>query len=76
MRVPQVFGPVRIYRGMTQEREPDVEQVRCLHCRHVYTKPFSGSTVGRNPGCPECGYVGWLSVLVPLGKPMRPTSAA
>ena len=41
-----------------------MEDVRCLGCRHVYAKPAQGSTASRNPGCPKCGYVGWLSLLI------------
>ena len=36
-----------------------LETVRCLECRAVYSKPVRGGTVQANPGCPECGYVGW-----------------
>ena len=38
------------------------ESVRCLECGTVYAKPARGGTARSNPGCPECGYVGWLSV--------------
>jgi hypothetical protein len=38
-----------------------VESVRCLECGAVYAKPFGGGTVRENPGCPDCGYVGWMS---------------
>jgi hypothetical protein len=37
-----------------------VEGVRCLECGVVYAKPQGGGTVRENPGCPECGYVGWI----------------
>jgi hypothetical protein len=43
-----------------------LESVRCLECGVVYSKPSGGNTVEKNPGCPECGYVGWLSAAVPL----------
>ncbi len=43
-----------------------VESVRCLECGLVYSKPAGGGTVRANPGCPECGYLGWLSVAIPL----------
>jgi hypothetical protein len=33
--------------------------VRCLECGAVYAKPTGGGTVRQNPGCPECGYIGW-----------------
>src|SRR5206468_5027979 len=39
-----------------------VESVRCLECGAVYAKPAGGGTVRDNPGCPECGYVGWSDV--------------
>ena len=42
------------------------ESVRCLACGAVYAKPAQGGTARANPGCPECGYVGWLSVKVPV----------
>jgi hypothetical protein len=38
-----------------------VESVRCLECGSVYAKPSKGGTVRENPGCPECGYVGWVA---------------
>jgi hypothetical protein len=38
-----------------------VESVRCLECGAVYAKPSGGGTVRENPGCPECGYVGWMA---------------
>ena len=36
-----------------------VESVRCLECGLVYAKPSGGGTVQANPGCPDCGYLGW-----------------
>jgi hypothetical protein len=42
-----------------------VERVCCLECGTNYVKPAGGSTAHRNPGCPRCGYVGWISALVP-----------
>jgi hypothetical protein len=41
------------------------ESVRCLECSEVYAKPLAGGTVEKNPGCPLCGYVGWI----PLTRP-------
>jgi hypothetical protein len=38
-----------------------VESVRCLGCGAVYAKPSGGGTVRENPGCPDCGYVGWMA---------------
>jgi predicted nucleic acid-binding Zn-ribbon protein len=43
------------------------QEVRCLGCGTVYAKA-RGSTVSKNPGCPECGYVGWLSAKVPVSE--------
>jgi hypothetical protein len=30
----------------------------------VYAKPTGGGTVQANPGCPDCGYVGWAGTHV------------
>jgi predicted nucleic acid-binding Zn-ribbon protein len=40
------------------------QTVTCLECGTMYPKPASGTTTARNPGCPNCGYVGWLEVEV------------
>jgi len=45
-----------------------IESVRCLECGSVYAKPAGGGTARDNPGCPDCGYVGWLSVSVPVTR--------
>jgi hypothetical protein len=37
-----------------------LESVLCLECGAVYAKPSDGGTVRQNPGCPDCGYVGWI----------------
>jgi hypothetical protein len=37
-----------------------VDSVRCLDCATVYSKPRAGGTMSKNPGCPHCGYVGWV----------------
>jgi hypothetical protein len=54
-----------------------VETVRCLECGAVYSKPSKGGTVRANPGCPECGYLGWLSTSIPFSEdaPRRRSSA-
>lgn len=39
-----------------------LESVRCLGCGKVYAKPAGGGTAATNPGCPECGYLGWLGL--------------
>jgi predicted nucleic acid-binding Zn-ribbon protein len=46
-----------------------LESVRCLECGFVYAKPTGGGTAAKNPGCPECGYVGWLAVSIPFRAP-------
>ena len=43
-----------------------LESVRCLECGTVYAKPARGGTARANPGCPQCGYVGWLAVTIPF----------
>ena len=47
-----------------------LETVLCLECGESYAKPAAGGTVEKNPGCPECGYVGWI----PLTLPPEPES--
>jgi hypothetical protein len=42
-----------------------LESVRCLECGAVYAKPAAGGTVEENPGCPHCGYVGWIPISPP-----------
>ena len=37
-----------------------VSSVRCLACGTVYPKSSSLGTAESNPGCPRCGYVGWV----------------
>ena len=37
-----------------------VSSVRCLSCGTVYPKPTALGTAESNPGCPRCGYVGWV----------------
>jgi hypothetical protein len=48
-----------------------LETVICLECSEIYAKPVVGGTVQKNPGCPSCGYVGWIPVSVP-GEPREP----
>ena len=48
-----------------------LESVRCLECSEIYSKPVAGGTVQKNPGCPTCGYVGWIPLTVPDGSPRR-----
>jgi predicted nucleic acid-binding Zn-ribbon protein len=49
-----------------------LESVRCLECGAVYSKPSDGGTVRENPGCPECGYVGWVIARTPSGEERSP----
>ena len=48
-----------------------VESVRCLECGALYAKPAGGGTVQANPGCPECGYVGWVATERPKSHPAQ-----
>jgi ribosomal protein S27AE len=50
-----------------------LESVRCLECDAVYSKPADGGTVRENPGCPECGYVGWVMADRPRAEDAPPT---
>jgi hypothetical protein len=50
--------------------------VRCLECGGVYVKPVAGGTVQQNPGCPTCGYVGWIPVRLPVEERMLRRSVA
>jgi hypothetical protein len=43
-----------------------INRVRCLGCGIVYVKPTGGGTVSANPGCPDCGYVGWVLETSPV----------
>ena len=52
-----------------------IERVRCLGCGVIYAKPTGGGTVSANPGCPECGYVGWVLETLPF-LPGMPCSSA
>ena len=53
-----------------------LQTVRCLECGAVYSKPAAGGTVLANPGCPECGYVGWLSMAIPVNELDEPHRSA
>ena len=48
--------------GSSSDSQPlsRIERVHCLGCGVSYVKPTGGGTVSANPGCPECGYVGWV----------------
>lgn len=45
---------------MEPARLTALASVCCLDCGKVYGKPTGGGTLWANPGCPHCGYVGWL----------------
>jgi hypothetical protein len=47
-----------------------IESVRCLECGSIYAKPAGGGTARDNPGCPECGYVGWVSLRTGFTEPV------
>jgi phage FluMu protein Com len=53
-----------------------LENVRCLECGKVYAKPAAGGTVHKNPGCPVCGYLGWIPVTLPAERRPPRHSAA
>jgi predicted nucleic acid-binding Zn-ribbon protein len=59
---------------MGEERTPQprlelLATVRCLACGAIYAKPTTGGTAFANPGCPECGYVGWVATAAPVTEP-------
>jgi hypothetical protein len=67
--------------GLTSGDSPQlavVESVCCLECGAVYAKPLGGGTVRENPGCPDCGYVGWMPTSPPALRDgwLPPRSAA
>ena len=53
-----------------------LESVRCLECGDVYAKAAAGGTVNQNPGCPTCGYLGWIPINLPQERQSPPHSAA
>ena len=77
MNLAQVFGLSGFSSSMSANREGEpaltlIESVRCLECSGVYAKPSGGGTVEQNPGCPTCGYVGWLAASVPVSEEVAP----
>jgi hypothetical protein len=58
-------------RALLPELSP-VEGVRCLECGAVYAKPAGGGIVQANPGCPECGYVGWVALAPAVRRAPQP----
>jgi hypothetical protein len=53
------FGTLLDLLGVGERTLTVLQSVRCLECASVYTKPAGGGTAATNPGCPECGYLGW-----------------
>jgi hypothetical protein len=53
-----------------------LESVCCLECGEIYSKPVAGGTVQKNPGCPRCGYVGWIPLSLPVELNASHRSAA
>jgi ribosomal protein S27AE len=51
--------------GMEDSNLVHIDRVRCLECGATYVKPTEGGTVSRNPGCPRCGYLGWILATIP-----------
>ena len=54
--------------------------VHCLLCGATYGKPEGRGTMKTNPGCPECGYLGWEPAVSASGSsasvtPLRRGSA-
>jgi predicted nucleic acid-binding Zn-ribbon protein len=65
--------------GENAEKRPKLElvqNVRCLECGAVYSKPSRGGTASANPGCPDCGYVGWLTTSSATALALRHRFAA
>ncbi len=74
LAAPQVSAHSGVYFCMEGSSDEDVslsvlQSVRCLECGGMYAKPTRGGTAQLNPGCPECGYVGWVSANVPVRIP-------
>jgi hypothetical protein len=75
---PQVSAVSGVFFGMDGRRPESALQaalsmlvsVRCLECGEIYSKPADGGTAKQNPGCPNCGYVGWLRVSLPAHAPV------
>jgi predicted nucleic acid-binding Zn-ribbon protein len=51
---------VELHPGYDRRVVKAFETVRCLACGGAYTKPMGRGTATANPGCPDCGYLGWL----------------
>ena len=49
----------------------ELSRVRCLDCGTKYAKPADRGMIYENPGCPRCGYVGWIDSVVPASRASR-----
>jgi hypothetical protein len=47
-------------RAVVLQRQVSIRRVRCRACTHTYTKPIGMRLDLDNPGCPSCGYLGWM----------------
>jgi hypothetical protein len=62
---------------MSDKREAEqfalaqLESVRCLSCGVTYSKRSAVGTLEANPGCPVCGYVGWVRASRLTGRELR-----
>jgi hypothetical protein len=62
---------VELYQGYEARLIRAFARVRCLECGSSYTKPMGRGTAAANPGCPECGYLGWLPFSAGEPAPQR-----
>jgi hypothetical protein len=62
--------------GRRPSRISNVVNVRCLGCNQLYPKPLGGGTVRANPGCPDCGYVGWVLAAEAPSEAAEPNRSA
>jgi predicted nucleic acid-binding Zn-ribbon protein len=53
-----------------------LESVLCLDCGEIYSKPSHGGTAVTNPGCPACGYAGWIPLAAAPARRRQHRSAA
>ena len=63
--------------GVNDSKKPrptaGIARVRCLGCSAGYLKPAGGGTLSANPGCPECGYVGWVRDQMTVSEDAEPS---
>jgi hypothetical protein len=58
----------------TDDTVVHIERVCCLECGVNYVKPSNGSAAQSDAGCPKCGYLGWISAIVPTEDADRAAS--